>query len=353
VLKAVATALLEQSELLERLVANIKFVDKAFSGMQGSYVELLTVLAIGLLGVLPGIVPEKRRQLYRHLTQLFGVVIFIFVVYTCLGVFGMVRNFQRGMNEIGRENIVALYYCSVPVMVLVTSLIFGPMFCGWICPTGALQELAGLVFARRRCRQKRDGYPFSWLQLLLAAFALVVFVAWMFWLSVTRIFFVEDASIYWSEVLILLEVVLVWKMREWDGPLRRLRQVSFAVVVLASIAGLRITSPVHFGFNKVYDPASILATVIVVLASLGVSRVWCRYLCPWREAIAWAARQSVRRLETDSSKCCGCGKCDEVCGVDAVHHGQVDPRECHMCLRCVDHCPGKAIKLKDEWSPMR
>jgi len=347
-----ASMLSSFSDLLERFSSNIKLVDKALSGMEGSYVELLTVLALGLLAVLPIILPQKRRQFYRHLNQLFGIAIFIFVVYTCLGVFGMIRNFQRGLNEIGRENIVALYYCSVPVMVLVTSLIFGPMFCGWICPTGALQEFAAMIFGHdHRCR-KRAGYPFSGRMLAMALLVTGIFLGWMAWLSATRIFFVEDASIYWSEVLVLLLLILVWRMRQWDGRLRRLRVISFGIVVGASVAGLVITSPVHFGFNKVYDPASILATVMVVLAALAVPHIWCRYLCPWREAIAWAAKQSVRKLETDFSLCTRCGKCDEVCGVDAVTQGKVDPHECHMCLKCVDNCPTKAIRLKDAWEPM-
>lgn len=338
-------------DILAHLSANIKLVDKALSGMEGSYVELLTVLALGLLAVLPIIVPQKRRQFYRRLNQLFGIAVFIFVVYTCLGVFGMIRNFQRGLNEIGRENIVALYYCSVPVMVLVTSLIFGPMFCGWICPTGALQEFAAMLFAgHHRCR-KRAGYPFSWKMLAAAAVVAGIFLGWMAWLAATRIFFVEDASIYWSEVLVLLLIILVWRMRQWDGRLRRLRVISFGIVVGATVAGLTITSPVHFGFNKVYDPASILATVMVVLAALAVPHVWCRYLCPWREAIAWAAKHSVRKLKTDSSLCTHCGKCDDVCGVDAVKDGKVDPHECHMCLKCVDNCPTNAIQLKDTWEP--
>jgi polyferredoxin len=340
-------------DLLERAVASIKVLDQALNGLEGSYVELLTVLALGLLAVVPVIVPERHRQRYRLANQIFGIVIFIFVIYTCLGVFGMIRNFHRGLSEIGRENIVALYYCSVPATVLVTAMIFGPTFCGWICPTGALQEFTGRLFGKWHCRRKRSGYRFSGKMLAMALAVAAVFLGWMAYLSATRVFFAEDASIYWSEVLVILLLVLVWRMGRWDGRLRRLRVLSFAIIVIAAVAGVRITSPVHFGFSKVYDPASLLATVMVVLAALVVPHVWCRYLCPWREAIAWAARHSVRRLETDATKCTHCGRCAEVCGVDAVADGRVDAHECHLCLKCVDNCPAKAITLKEDWRPMR
>ena len=343
-------ALLEKiEELLAALVANVKLVEQGLSGMQGSYVELLTILALGLLAVTPVVVPAKRRQLYRRLNQVFGIFIFIFVVFTCLGVFGMIRNFVRGLSEIGRENIIALYFCSVPVTILVTSMIFGPSFCGWICPTGALQEFAGLLTRSWHRQRRLAGYPFSRRFLLLTILIAAIFFGWMAYLAQTRLFFVEDASVYWSEVLVLLLFLLVWRMGEWDQRLRRLRLLSFAIIVAGAIADVRITSPVHFGFSKVYDPASILATVMVVLAALAVSKIWCRYLCPWREAIAWAAKHSVRRLEVDPSRCDHCGVCTAGCGVDAIQDGRIDARECHMCLTCVDACPKQAIAVKDLW----
>ena len=337
---------------LEYLSSNVKLLERAFIGLEGSYVELLTVLALGLLAIIPVVVPGRRRQFYRHVNQVFGICIFVFVVFTCLGVFGMIRNFHRGLNEIGRENIVALYYCSVPVTILVTSMIFGPTFCGWICPTGALQEFAGILTRRWHLKRKRSGYAYSRTMLVMAILIAGVFLAWMVYLSKRRIFFVEDASIYWSEVLVLLVFILVWRMGTWDKRLRRLRVLSFVVIVAGAAASWRITSPVHFGFSKVYDPASILATVMVSIAALSVSQVWCRYLCPWREAIIWAAKHSVRKLETDPATCIRCGKCNEVCRVDAIDRGKIDFRECHMCLTCVDSCPTGAITIKDKWKPV-
>jgi polyferredoxin len=335
----------------EAASSNIKMVDTALSGMDGSYVELLTILALGMLAIVPVLVPERRRQRYRHMIQLFGIFIFIFVVFTCLGVFGMIRNFHRGLMEIGRENIIALYFCSVPVTIMATSMIFGPFFCGWICPTGALQEFAGMLTRRMQREHKRTGYRFSPRILASTAGVAIVFLVWMAYLSVTRIFFIEDATIYWSEALILILGLLTWRMQHWDARLRRLRYLSFAIIAGGAVAGWRVTSPVHFSFAKIYDPASLLSTVIVILGAMVIPHVWCRYLCPWREAIAWAGRHSARKLVTTRSRCTSCGKCDEVCGVDAVSKGTVTPHECHMCLKCVDTCPTHAIEMQDDWSP--
>lgn len=349
------------SELLQRFdawiesaTANIKLVDQALTGMQGSYVELLTLLGIGMLAVVPVFAPPgRRRQAMRHLTQAAAVFIFIFVVYTCMGVFGMIRNFHRGLMEIGRENIIALYFCSVPAVILVTSMIFGPAFCGWICPTGALQELAGRLFKKKLLEHKRSGRKRSRHLLIMAGIMTVVFLGWVAWLSATRVFFVEDAGLYWSEALVILIFLLAFRMREWDRRLRRLRIVSFLIILGASVMGWRVLSPVHFTFSKVYDPASVVATVMVVLGAMAVSHVWCRYFCPWREAIAWAAKHSARKIEFNAERCTGCGLCDEVCGVDAIKKGRINMRECHFCLKCVDACPEKALEVCDIWKPER
>ncbi|MFC1566820.1 4Fe-4S binding protein [bacterium] len=335
--------------MLSNIFSNIKLVENALLGLEGSYVELLTILALALLAVIPIIVPKKNRQLIRHLNQIFGIFVFIFVVFTCLGVFGMIRNFVRGLNEIGRENIIALYYCSVPVMIIVTSMIFGSLFCGWICPTGALQEFIGFLTKKQSIDYKKKGYPFSKKMLIMTIAVALIFIGWIYRLSITRMFFVEDASIYWSEILIILLFILVFKQKQWDMKLRRLRIISFFIILVTALLSMRITSPVHFGFAKVYDPASFLATIMVVLAAIVVPRIWCKYLCPWRTAIAWCSKHSVRTIEFDKSKCIWCDKCTYVCQVDAIDRGNINFSECHMCLACVDICPTSCLNLKDNW----
>ena len=65
---------------LAELFSNIKLVEKALLGIEGSYVELLTILALGLLAIIPIFVPKKRRQFWRHLNQIFGIEIFILIL---------------------------------------------------------------------------------------------------------------------------------------------------------------------------------------------------------------------------------------------------------------------------------
>jgi len=337
------------SNIFENFFSNIKLVEKAIMGYQGSYVELLTILAIALLAVISSIAPIKYRQLFRFFNQIAGIFIFVFVVFTCLGVFGMIRNFHRGLNEIGRENIVALYYMSVPLTVLVSTMLFGGTFCGWICPTGTIQEFVSFLTKKFHLKRKKSNLHSSLLFLIGTIIAAIIFLIWIWYLSQTRIFFIEDSCIYWSQAIIIILFFLAISQKKFDLKLRKLRVISFWIVVMASLASIRITSPVHLGFAKVYDPASFNATIMVIIASLLVPRFWCKYLCPWRLAICWAADKAPRKIIFEKDKCNSCNKCTDTCDMDAIQKGYIRNSDCIMCMKCIDNCPTNALKLKDDF----
>lgn len=51
------------------------------------------------------------------------------------------------------------------------------------------------------------------------------------------------------------------------------------------------------------------------------------------------------------SNCIGCGKCYEVCGLDAIdeHTFEIDRGICDNCGKCVEVCPGNAKKMIGRW----
>ena len=80
----------------------------------------------------------------------------------------------------------------------------------------------------------------------------------------------------------------------------------------------------------------ILMGLALLIASLFVSRAFCRYLCPMGAALALPARLSMfewlkRRWQ------CGtpCQTCAQTCPVQAIHpEGKINPNECIHCLTC-------------------
>lgn len=163
------------------------------------------------------------------------------------------------------------------------------VYCGWLCPFGALQELVGE--AAGRLGVPRPQLPFP----LHEGLRTVKFVAFL------AIFAVSlgdmTAALRLAEVEPFKTAVVLRFAREWPF-------VAYALALLA------------------------LAAVI--------PRAFCRYLCPLGAALALPAR--LRQFEWLKRRFqCGreCRICEQRCPVGAIHpEGFIHPGECIHCLEC-------------------
>lgn len=320
-----------------------KFFNAPFLSLDQTSVEMASLLLLFLAVILVARV-QRRRQAIRRVVQIVSVFVFFYVVYSCLGVFGMIRNSLYGLTLVGTVYTESFYWMALPVVVLSATLVSGPIFCGWICPTGTVQEWAAML---RRAITKKPLRP-SRLQLGLLGLFLVGFLALVIAISLEKQMFIEDSSLHWAAALILL-VYLVMMGAIDDLPTRRLRAVSVAAIFVTAVSHQIVTSPVHFAFTSRSDPASATATLVIVVASLFVFRSWCRYLCPWGYLMGFVHRFSRVRIQRVPSRCNDCGTCDRVCDVGAIAKGAIRTEHCQFCYACVDSCPSKAFEVVDIW----
>ena len=320
-----------------------KVFDVPFLSLDGTSIELASLLFLFLAVLVVANLP-RGRQVVRHIVQLVSLVFFFYIVYSCLGVFGMIRNSLHGLTLVGTVYTESFYWMSLPVVVLSATLVTGPVFCGWICPTGTMQEFAGML--RKRLLPLR-GRP-SRTQLILLAGALAGFLGLVIWLSLEKQMFIEDSSLHWAAALLLLCFLVIAGIVD-DRPSRKLRLISVAAIVFTAISHLVITSPVHFAFTSRSDPASALATLVIVVASLFVLRCWCRYLCPWGFLMGFLHRFSRLHIVRNESACNHCNACSRSCDVAAIEDGVVNPEHCQFCYACIDKCPTKALVVEDRW----
>ncbi len=328
-----------------------KTVESPIVSLDESHVEMFSLLALFLFTLLALLI-HKRRQALRHVVQGLSVLVFFYVVYSCLGVFGMIRNTIHGVTLLGTVFTESFFWMSLPVVVLAFTLTTGPYFCGWICPTGTFQEwtaslrrsLSRLIFRGKEPGQRVRARA---LGLLLIALFFVGFLATILWMGGTKRFYVEDSSLYWGASLILLTFLVLGSIVD-DQAIRVFRALSFVIILISALMKSMIVSPVHFAFADVNDPASMLTTLVLVVASLFVSRAWCRYACPWGFLMASLHRISRLQIRKNAS-CTGCGKCNDECQVEAVARGEVRRAQCQFCLACVDRCPEKALEVVDDW----
>ena len=321
-----------------------KVFNTPFLSLDGTSVEMAALLFL-FLAVIAISHANRHRQWIRRGVQVLSFLVFFYVVYSCLGVFGMIRNGLYGLTLVGSAYSESFYWLALPIVIIAVTLLHGPVFCGWICPTGSLQDVSGWI--RKRLPRRPGGL--SRAQMVGIAGASLGFIALLVWLGVKKKLFVEDSSLHWAAMLLLLCCLVLAGVID-DIPTRKLRIFSLAAIFLTAVSHMVVTSPVHFAFTARDDPASALTTLVILVAGTFVLRSWCRYLCPWGQFMGFLHRFSRLRILLDASKCNRCGVCDTSCDVAAIEKGVIRLSNCQFCHACVDHCSTSALKVVDVWS---
>jgi polyferredoxin len=168
------------------------------------------------------------------------------------------------------------------VLILASSLVVGRLFCGYICPLGAAQELASKL-VKKQVR----------IDVRLSEAARAVFFA----------------------AFIVIGIV-------------------FASLV--QFNPFSLVSP-WLGTFK------LLALIIVAAAAIFVYRPWCTLLCPFGFLMNLTSRLSVLKLKVNDN-CIDCGACTKKCPTGQAHKGSA-MAECYWCGRCLNACKNDAIAL--------
>ncbi|MCT9827721.1 MULTISPECIES: transcriptional regulator NosR [Pseudomonas] len=163
------------------------------------------------------------------------------------------------------------------------------VFCGWLCPFGALQEL--LNEAARRLKIRQFELPFAVHERLWAIKYLILLV--LFGLSLESMATAER----FAEVEPFKTAITLKFDRQWWF---------------------------------------VLYAVALLVINLFTRKVYCRYLCPLGAALAIPSKFRLfdwlkRRQE------CGnpCQLCAKECEIQAIHpDGHINANECHYCLDC-------------------
>jgi transcriptional regulator of nitric oxide reductase len=174
--------------------------------------------------------------------------------------------------------------------VAVAMLFWGRgVFCGWLCPFGALQELTNRI----------------------------------------------------AQALKVPQIAVPWGLHERLWPIKYLIFMGLFALSLGSMAEATafaeiepFKSAIVLRFWRAWP--YVLYAAALIGAGLFIERFFCRYLCPLGGALALPARARMfewllRRRE------CGrpCQTCAVNCTVQAIHpEGRINPNECIHCLHC-------------------
>ena len=177
----------------------------------------------------------------------------------------------------------ALAFFFLPLML---ALAMGRVFCGTVCPIGAIQEL--LAWRPIRVPKRID-------QIL--SFGPLMTLCW-----------VVAAAALWAEL---------------------------------SICRLDPFVPV---FHMKAHAWAFAAAGAALLLSVFVTRFFCRYICPYGALLGLVSLLAWKPRRIDDQACLQCGACSTCCPTGAAEKQSRNSSSCVVCGRCADKCPTDAVR---------
>ena len=266
----------------------------------------------------------KKRKWLRHTIQIgFFVIVLFTAISKSLSEAGVVLPFASDVslhaicpfggveslyNYIVAGTLIQKIHASSVILmyvVFVLSILFGPVFCGWICPFGTFQEFIGKIGKKLFGKKYNTFIP-----------------------------------------------------QKVDKFLRYIRYLVLGLVIYNTATTAKLVfqdiDPYYALFNFFTNEVAITAYIVlgvVVLLSLFVERPFCKYMCPYGATLGVFNLFRLFKIKRNKSTCVNCKACDKVCpmNIEVSKSGNVYNHQCISCLKCTSEnaCPVKnTVELK-------
>ncbi len=139
-----------------------------------------------------------------------------------------------------------------------------------------------------------------------------------------------------------------------DIALRSLKYVLLSlflyVVVTMSVPDIRAFLASPYGavadvkmldFFRHMERATAIVLAVLLVSSVMIKNVWCRFLCPYGALLGLVSLVSPTRIRRNPDLCIDCAKCAKACpaGLPVDTELSIRSAECTACLSCVAICP--------------
>ena len=305
---------------------------------------------------------RSRLPRLRRISQVLFLLLFLWLLlFTSLSVFpggaaeihlsAPVRLFFEWDPLVALVNALAghaLYRGLIwSLLILLPTLFLGRFFCGWICPMGTLQHFVGnMPSEAKRGKQRIESNRYKRWQTVKYVVLIAGLVAACF----------GSAAIGWIDPFSLLVRSFGLSILPAFNAAARgaLAPLESSHVAAIKATGETLHSILHHTVLDLrqphYEQGLVLGILFIAIlaASLRVTRLWCRAICPLGALLGAVSRWSVLGLHKDESHCDNCNRCMIHCqgGDDPVGGVPWHKAECLMCMNCVGSCPHDGLQFR-------
>jgi polyferredoxin len=175
------------------------------------------------------------------------------------------------------------------------AILLGPVFCGWVCPMGSIQEWFGKIGKKLFKRKYNTFIPYKYDKYLrYLRYPVMAWVLYMTAASATLVF--ADYDPYYTLF--------------------------------------------HLWTAEVAVTGVIILTAVLVL-SLFIERPFCKYACPYGALIGIFNLFRIFKIRRNADTCIDCEACDSACpmNIKVSTSGVVRDHQCISCMKCTsDQC---------------
>ena len=238
----------------------------------------------------------KKRQRVRKTVLLISMILFP-ITLNYFSPYLVILGASRGIVAGSMITFATLF---------LSSLFLGRLFCGWICPAGAIQEIAFMVNGKRPNIGRLD-----WIKYL---------IVWSPWITIIIFLFIKAGGVKKIDPFFMMET------------------------------GISVAEPADYMIYLTVVGAFLMMSLIAGKRAGCHAFCWIAPFMVIGRKIRNAADYPALRLKSDSKKCVSCGACTKACPMsldvqNMVEVNKMRNSECILCGECIDACPNSVIRF--------
>ncbi|MEA3469032.1 MAG: 4Fe-4S binding protein, partial [Thermodesulfobacteriota bacterium] len=216
------------------------------------------------------------------------------------------------------------------LFIIALTVVFGRVFCGWICPMGTLLDVAGKVI---------QSQPHRGISLRPVKYILLTIILTSSLFGLQLVGFFDPFSILVRGMTLGVDPAFNLLASGFFDPIYRYAPEWISNISEPVYTALKDSLlPYQQSFFQLSTLSACILIAVVALEKLS-KRFWCRNLCPLGALLAIFSRFSIFRRFPGQS-CKDCQHCAPTCRMNAfdLKSRQIRHEECNLCMDCVDDC---------------
>ena len=293
----------------------------------------------------------SRWRRVRQTIQILAFALYIYLLFAALqrrAAFSLADLFFRLNPLVALGAMVASRAwtgrLALALITLGLTLVFGRVWCGWLCPLGTLLEWVRFRSAPRRAPTLSARWR------VVKHFLLLLILAAALFGNLSLLIF-DPLTLFTRTMTAVIIPALNYTVTTVE-------RAAYPVPLLSSTVDWLegwLRGPVLPVVQPVFAQNAALAVLFLGILALNAlaDRFWCRYLCPLGALLGLLSKVSLLRPFIRPA-CNRCGHCVGACRVDAIDTGagyEIITPECTVCLDCLVACPESGIGFQWHWRP--